>query len=81
MSGEVSLDQGLIIVLQAKMLLDSINKRINLDQSSDIMQRIVKFMDFRYKNSMASQFPENNLLKDINSFFAILYRYFEERLN
>jgi len=45
------------------------------------MQMMVKFMDLRYKNSRVRQNPETDLLKDIDSFFTILYRYFEERLD
>lgn len=80
-NGEVNLEQSRTIVLQARKLLNSIDEETNMEQSGDPMQRIVRFMDLRYKNSIACKNPEKDLLKDIGSFFAILQRYFEERLD
>ena len=81
MDGEINLEQSRMIVIQARGLLNSIDRQISIEQSGDPMQKIVKFMDLRYKNSMVYQNPDKDLLKEIGSFFAILHRYFEERLD
>ena len=58
MDGEINIQQSQMIVLRVRRLLNSIDKQINIEQSIDPMQRIVKFMDLRYKNPMAYKNPE-----------------------
>lgn len=79
-TGEICLENGLLIVDQANRLKDSINEKIaNFENGRNFRQSVNIFLDLYCKNPMAFGGSGDKILREVESFYAMLHQYFEQR--
>ncbi|VVB71837.1 Uncharacterised protein [uncultured archaeon] len=72
-NGDLDLDKGRKIVMQAESLMDTINRQlddINITATDDFRQRIAGFLNLQYKNPMIGWGSANGLLGEIEDFIG-----------
>jgi len=80
-TGEINLQNGLLIVDHAKGLKDSIDKKIaNFENGRNFRQKVNNFLDLYCRNPAAFGVSGDEILKEVKSFYAILHQYFEQRV-